>query len=168
MCNLLPHISKIQRSISFEIDTYIQHDLLVAQSNFGKTDRRSRSHGHIMYTAEMCLNSVCNIWAHAHLFVYKLLAMTMPVAYPRDQKLWALWPRILLKQTSQICVHVHHEAPVTWPTLTDTPTRVQRLYPAVTVVSESRSQIGFLQDIQQKKISNSHCSTSYRKHYDVQ
>jgi len=48
------------------------------------------SHGHIMYTAKMCHNWVlgdfiifilgCNIWAHAQVFGYKLLAMSTPVA----------------------------------------------------------------------------------------
>jgi len=30
---------------------------------------------------------------------------------------WPVWPRIVVLQTSQIGVHVHHKAPVMWPIL---------------------------------------------------
>ena len=54
-----PHISKTQRSINFRISTYIQqHKIPVTWPNSGGIGQRSRSHGHIMYTAVMCRNSV--------------------------------------------------------------------------------------------------------------
>jgi len=49
---------KTQRSINFEIGAYTQHELPVTLPILMKIGQRSRSHGHIMYTAKMCHNSV--------------------------------------------------------------------------------------------------------------
>jgi len=45
-------------SMNFKIGTYIQQDLGVTWPNFGEIGQRSRSQGHIMYVAKVCLNSV--------------------------------------------------------------------------------------------------------------
>ena len=45
--------------MNFKIGTYIQQDLGVTCPNFlGEIGQRSRSQGHIMYVAKICLNSV--------------------------------------------------------------------------------------------------------------
>jgi len=78
ICNSWPHISETQRSINFKIGTYVQHELSVTWPKFGG-NQRSRSHWHIMYTAEMCLAQYWviistsylsgNIWAYPQLFL---------------------------------------------------------------------------------------------------
>jgi len=44
--------------MNFKIGTYIQQNLGVTSAIFGEIGQRSRSQGHIMYAAKICLNSV--------------------------------------------------------------------------------------------------------------
>jgi len=45
-------------SMNFKIGTYIQQTSGSRDPIFGKIGQRSMSHGHIMYVAKICLNSV--------------------------------------------------------------------------------------------------------------
>jgi len=45
-------------SMNIKIGTYIQQDLGSREPIFGEIGQRSRSQGHIMYVAKICLNSV--------------------------------------------------------------------------------------------------------------
>jgi len=44
--------------MNFKIGTYIQQNLVVTSPILGEIGQRSRSQGHIMYVAKVCLNSV--------------------------------------------------------------------------------------------------------------